>query len=158
MQTNILRTSGLLTSVILLACALALPLSAKDKKQVTRATKGNGHTTTVVDLATHQAKFTQWGQASHLGSWTDSGEGVMDETFSYFASGHGTIVAANGDTIDWEFTGPLSNRYTGGSGRFQGVTGGMLTATITSMAAPVFNEDGTMTLEFTYDMIGVAMY
>lgn len=157
MQKTILRTSGLLTSVILLACALALPLGAKDKQQVTRPVKGVGHATVVVDLATRQAELTQWGQVTHLGSWTDSGEGVMSDTFDYFISGHGTVVAANGDTVDWEFTGPDSNHYTSGTGRFLGVTGGA-TFTITSSTDPVFNGDGTMTLEFTYDMVGEITY
>ena len=158
MQRNILRTSGLLTSVILLACALALPLSAKDKKQVTRPVKGIGHATVVVDLATRQATITDWGQNTHLGSWTNSGEGILDPTLNYWVSGGGTIVAANGDTIDYEFSGPFSIRYTVGTGRFQGVTGGT-TFTITSTSDPVFNEDYTMmTTEFTYDMVGEITY
>ena len=157
MRKKILRTSGLLTSAILLVCALALPLTAKDKQHVTRPVKGIGHITTVVDLATREAKFTQWGQATHLGSWTDSGEGILAPDFQSLVSGHGTVVAANGDTIDWEFTGPSSNHYTAGTGRFQGVTGGA-TFTITSATDPVFNGDGTMTLEFTYDMVGEITY
>jgi hypothetical protein len=157
MQRNILRTSGLLTSVILLASALALPLSAKDKRQVTRPVKGIGHARVVVDLTTHVAKFNQWGAGQYFGSWTDSGEGLLDETYSYFVSGGGTIVAANGDTVKWEFASPNSTHYIKGTGRFQGVTGGM-TFTVTSATQPVFNGDGTMTTEFTYDMVGEITY
>lgn len=157
MQKNILRTSGLLTSAILLACALALPLSAKDKQPVTRPVKGIGHATVIVDLATRQAQLTQRGQVTHLGLWTDSGEGVMAPDFQSFVSGHGTVVAANGDTVNWEFGGPNSTRYTSGTGRFQGVAGGA-TFTITSATEPVLNGDGTMTLEFTYDMVGEITY
>lgn len=141
----------------LAVCALALAALGSAKNPVTRPTKGTGHATVVVDLGTLECQFTQWGQGTHLGCWTDSGKGVMANDFTYFVSGHGTIVAANGDTIDWEFTGPNSNRYTGGSGRFQGVTGGV-TFTITSATDPVFNGDGTMTLEFTYDMVGEVTY
>ncbi len=158
MQQTILRTSGLLTSVILLACALALPLNAKDKKQVTRPVKGIGHATVVVDLATREATISDWGQATHSGSWINCGEGLLDETFTYWVSGGGTIVAANGDTSDYQFTGPFSIGYTGGTGRFQGVTGGM-TFTITSASDPVFNEDYTMmTTQFTYEMDGEITY
>ncbi len=158
MHKTILRTSGLLSGVILLACALALPLSAKDKKQVTRPVKGIGHATVVVDLATREATIVDWGQATHTGRYTADGEGFVDETFSYWVSGHGTIVAANGDTVDWEFTGPNSHRYTGGTGRFLGVTGGV-TFTITSASDPAFNEDYTvMTTEFTYEMVGEITY
>ena len=110
-----------------------------------------------MDLATREATITDWGQATHIGNWTNSGEGILDETFQYWVSGHGTIVAANGDTADWEFTSPNSHHYTGGSGRFQGVTGG-ITFTITSATDPVFNGDGTMTTEFTYDMVGEITY
>ncbi len=158
MQRKILRTSGLLTSVILLACALALPLGAKDKQQVTRPVKGIGHATVVVDLATREATIADWGQATHTGRYTANGEGFVDETFSYWVSGGGIIVAANGDTIDYEFSGPFSIRYTVGTGRFQGVTGGT-TFTLTSTSDPVFNEDYTMmTTEFTYDMVGEITY
>jgi hypothetical protein len=138
-------------------CALALTALGSAKNPVTRPMKGNGHLTAVVDLATGEATITDWGQATHIGSWTDSGEGIMDPSFQYFVSGHGTVVAANGDTIDWEFAGPDSNRYTGGSGRFQGVRGG-ITFTITSAADPVLNEDGTMTFQSTYDMVGEITY
>ena len=142
---------------ILAICALAVTAPGSSKNPVTRPVRGLGHATVVVDLATRQAEITQWGQGTHLGSWTDSSEGVLDDTFSYFVSGHGTIVAANGDTIDWEFTGPNSNHYTGGTDRFQGVTGGM-TFTVTSATDPVFNGDGTMTTEFTYEMVGEITY
>jgi hypothetical protein len=138
-------------------CALALTALGSAKNPVTRPMKGNAHATVVVDLATGQAELTQWGQATHLGSWTDSGVGMLDPSLQYFVSGHGTTVAANGDTFDWEITSPNSNRYTGGTGRFQGVTGG-ITWTITSATQPVFNGDGTMTTEFTYDMVGEITY
>ncbi len=143
----------------LAVCALALSALASQKNPVTRPLKGIGHMTVVVGLATGKATMTDWGQASHTGRYTmNMGEGILDPTFTYFVSGHGTIVAANGDTIDWEFTGPLSTRYTGGTGRFQGVTGG-ITSTITSASEPAFNEDYTMmTTEFTYDMVGEITY
>ncbi len=41
----------------------------------------------------------------------------MAETLDSFISGGGTTVAANGDTVDWEFASPNSNRYTSGTGR-----------------------------------------
>ncbi len=139
-------------------CALALTALGSAKNPVTRPVKGIGHATVVVDLATREAEITQWGQATHMGSWTDSGEGILDSSFQYFVSGHGTIVGANGDKVDWEFASPNSNRYTGGTGRFQGVTGG-ITFTITSTTDPVFNKDGTMMMtEFTYDMVGEITY
>jgi hypothetical protein len=144
--------------VTVAVCALVLPALASLKNPITRPVKGNGHITTVVNWATGEAKFTQWGQVTHLGSWTDTGEGILSADFSYFVSGHGTTVAANGDTVDWEFTGPTSNRYTGGTGRFQGVTGGMA-FTITWASEPVYNDDFTMmTTEFTYDMVGEVTY
>ncbi len=146
------------TIAALAICALALTALGSAKNPVTRPVKGIGHATVVVDLATRQARFTQWGQATHIGRWTDTGEGILDPTFTYFISGHGTTVAANGDTVDWEFTGPISNRYTAGTGRFQGVTGGA-TFTITSATEPAFNEDYTMmTTEFTFDMVGEITY
>ena len=152
-----IKSKAMVALAILAICALAVTAPGSTKNPVTRPVKGIGHATVVVDLATRQAKFTQWGQATHIGSWTDSGEGVLAETLDYFVFGSGTIVAANGDTVDWEFTSPNSNHYTAGTGRFQGVTGGM-TFTITSATDPVFNGDGTMTTEFIYDMVGEITY
>ncbi len=146
------------TMAALAICALALAALGSVKNPVTRPQKGIGHATVVVDLATCAATMTDWGQATHVGNWTDSTEGVLDKTYQYWVSGHGTIVAANGDTIDWEFTSPNSGRYTGGTGRFQGVTGS-LTFTITSASEPAFNEDYTiMTTELTYEFVGEITY
>ncbi len=146
------------TMATLAICALALTALGSLKNPVTRPVKGIGHATVVVNLVTHEATMTDWAVGTYLGRCTDTGEGVLDENFEFWVSGGGTIRAANGDTIDWEFAGPNSNRYTGGTGRFQGVTGGM-TFTITSASDPVFNEDYTvMTTEFTYDMVGEITY
>jgi hypothetical protein len=145
------------TMAALAICALALTALGSAKNPVTRPVKGVGHMTVVADPTTGEATMTDWGQGTHFGSYTMNGEGILNPTLQYWVSGGGTIVAANGDTVDWEYTGPLSTRYTGGSGRFQGVTGG-ITATITSVSDPVFNGDGTITTEVTYDMVGEITY
>jgi hypothetical protein len=75
-----------------------------------------------------------------------------------FLSGTGLVFGANGDTLDWKI-GAIPNTvvYTGGTGHFQGVTGGF-TATITSETLLSNNSDGTVTLAITYNRSGTITY
>ena len=78
----------------------------------------------------------------------------MNFGIGVFLSGEGTIVAANGDTIDWKVSenpndGPNVVVYTDGTGRFQDVSGGFA-AEVTPVEPPIFNQDGTLTLLLTY--------
>jgi hypothetical protein len=74
-----------------------------------------------------------------------------------FLSGTGVVVAANGDTISWKIGDPNTVVYTGGTGRFEGTTGGF-PATITSVTPLSDNGDSTVTLAITYDGVGTAIY
>ncbi len=113
-----------------------------------------GNATFVVDLATGAWQMTDWGHATHLGLWTDTASGQLALTPAQ--TGHGTTVAADGSTIEWVMSG-VTTTITGGTGRFQGATGGT-TLTITSQQPPVFNRDGTMTVQLTYKAVGQITY
>ncbi len=142
------------TLLTLAVCLLALPALADSGKPVTRPMIGYGNATIVVDPLTGTWQMTDSGEATHLGLWTDTATGEM--AFTPLQSGQGTIVAANGDTIDWVMSGNTIT-YIGGTGRFLGVSGSG-TATFTSQQPPVFNNDGTMTVELTYVVVGEIAY
>ncbi len=142
------------TGLVLAVCLLGLPALAGEGEPVTRPHKVSGNATMVVNLQTWQWQMTDSGQATHIGLWTNTASGGMDATGSQY--GQGTIVAANGDTIDWVMLGDTVT-YTGGTGRFERASG-QATITITSQQPPTFNPDGTMTLQFTYTMSGEITY
>jgi len=140
-------------------CLLAQPAKASLDNPVTRPLKVlEGHLTITVDPLTGDYEFTDWGWATHTGRFTNSGSGVVNLATGEFVAGTGVVIAANGDTLAW-MIGPTPNMvsYTGGTGRFQGVTGGFL-AVITSETLLSVNSDGTLTLAITYDGTGAITY
>ena len=141
----------------LAVCALVLPALASLDNPVTRPVKIHGNMTIVLNPRTGSAQFTDWGESTHTGLYTNSGWGVMNAAGQYIA-GAGTVVAANGDTIDYVM-GPTPNMvtYIGGTGRFQGVTGGFV-ATGTSRTPFVPNPDGTVTFKSTWVGFGEITY
>ena len=120
-----------------------------------------GHLTITVDPATGAYHFTDWGWASEIGQYINTGSagpGGLDLVTGEFLSGSGDVTAANVDTLDWTVR-PTPNvvSYTGGTGRFQGVTGGFL-AVVTSQRLLSNNSDGTLTFAITYDGKGTITY
>lgn len=133
---------------------------ADSGNQVPRPVKVlEGHLTITVDMQTGEYEFTDWAWASHTGLNSNSGAGVLDLTTGVFLSGTGLIVAANGDTISWTVGGNLPNTvlYTGGTGRFEGVTGS-ISVFVASQTLLSDNGDGTMTFLMTYTGAGTIIY
>jgi hypothetical protein len=159
MNTGRLTRTTVMGLVALAVCLLARPTLASLDNPVTRPLKVlEGHLTIVVDPLTGAYEFSDWGWATHTGRFTNSGSGVVNLTTGEFISGAGVVIAANGDTLDWKIgTTPNTVVYTGGTGRFQGVTGGFL-AVITSETLLSNNADGTVTLAITYDGSGTITY
>jgi len=134
----------------LAGCLLAQPTVASLENPVTRPVKVvEGHLTITVDPPSGAYHFTDWGWATHTGLFTNSGSGVLSLAAGEFLSGTGLVVAANGDTLSWMVGDPNMVVYTGGTGQFQGVTGGFL-AVITSVTLLSINLDGTWTLAIDY--------
>jgi hypothetical protein len=145
--------------VVLVVCLLAWPAVGSLDNPVTRPFKIiEGHLTLIVDPATGDYQFTDWGWATAIGLYTNSGSGVLDLATGEFISGSGVVVAANGDTIDW-IVGTIPNTILdiSGTGRFQGVTGGF-TVNVLSETLLSVNPDGTVTLAGTYDGSGTLTY
>ena len=159
MNAGRLTRTAVIGLVAVAVCLLALPAMASLDNPVTRPLKVlEGHLTIVVDPVTGAYEFTDWGWATHTGRFTNSGSGVLNLLTGEFLSGSGRVLAANGDALDW-IIGPTPNTvtYTGGTGRFQGVTGGFL-AVITSETLLSSNPDGTLTLAITYVGSGTITY
>ena len=159
MKTLKLTRSALIASVVIAACLLVRPTTASLSNPVARPVKVlEGHLTITVDLSTGEYEFTDWACASHTGLNTNSGAGVLDLGTGLFVSGSGLIIAANGDTISWEVgTTPNAVVYTGGTGRFEGVSGG-ISVVVTSQTLLSDNGDGTVTFLMTYEGEGTIIY
>lgn len=146
---------------------LMLPAVASLKNRITRPVKVSGdmiliYTPISADtpwVGTYE--FTDSGQASHAGRYSDTATGTMNLATGEFLTGSGTIVAADGDTLTWEVTAdptdtPNQVVYTGGTGRFQGVTGGF-TAKIISVV-PLGGNVNSVTLGLSYTGSGDITY
>ncbi len=160
MNAGKLRRTAAVGLMAVALCLLARPVLADLADPVTRPLLVvEGHLTITVELATGAYTFTDWGWASEVGLFTNSGSGGPGalNAAGQFVSGSGVVIAANGDTLEW-VVGPTPNlvSYTGGTGRFQGVTGGFL-AVITSVT-PVSITATTETLVITYVGNGTITY
>jgi hypothetical protein len=145
------------TFAAIAACAVALPLSASIKNPVKRPIRLQGQCVVVVNPSSGAYEFTEVGQATHTGRYINTGTGLIDPATGLFASGSGTAVAANGDTLNWIIPCPGRGEITGGTGKFQGITGGW-DVTEGFQGPPVFNDDGTITVVMAYVAIGEATY
>lgn len=145
MQKRILRNSTLLTAAILLIGSLALPVGARDKKQVTRPLRAAGVLTihyTPISQTTAIFHNEEDGTATHTGRYHNVGDGTTDLSTSQTLTGSGTLKAANGDTIHWVFEAGSRYLIDGGTGRFENATGYFI-FTVVSQSAPVFSPDGS---------------
>ena len=158
MNANKLTRTTVISLLALAGCLLAQPAVASLKNPVTRPVKIiEGHLTITVDPLTGVYHFTDWGLATHTGLFSNTGSGILNLATGEFLSGTGLVVAANGDTLSWMVGDPNMVVYTGGTGRFQGVTGGFL-AVITSVTLLSVNGDGTLTLAIDYVGNGTITY
>jgi hypothetical protein len=123
-------------------------------KQVVRPLKMQATSQAVVSLVDGSLEAKAWGVATHLGRYTVEGAG-------YFIDGklidEGVIVAANGDKIFYTHdSGTVT--LTGGTGRFEGASGGF-TAAPEMVGEPIVDLDaGTMTMNFVWKATGTIKY
>jgi hypothetical protein len=159
MNTGTFTRTTLIATIMLAACLPIQPAAASLNNPVTRPVKViEGHLTIVIDPLTGQYQFTDLAWASHVGLAPNSGAGVLNLSTGQFISGSGTIIAANGDTLTWIVgTTPNTVVYTGGTGRFEGATGG-LSVVVTSQTLLSVNPDGTLTFLMTYEGEGTITY
>ena len=136
-------TAGVLIP-LLLACLAAVfisapnPASARDQVPFSGTLSGYVETSEFLDPCTIHAHAVLFGNATHLGAFTGTGEFYQDvcnpPNITYFGSVH--LFAANGDELANTFEGYLTptgtpgvfdnhenTDVTGGTGRFTGATG-----------------------------------
>ena len=162
-KLNGLKLTGTSKSAMISAAALllAIPGFGQPGNAVPRPLKVlEAHLTITVDEDGNY-EFTDEGLASHTGRFSNTGSGVVNLATGEFLSGTGTVIAANGDTLNWT-VGTVDGTpnmvvYTGGTGRFEGLRGGF-PAIITSVTPLSNNPDGTVTLAITYVGEGTIIY
>ena len=159
MKTGILTRTALIATIMMAAWLPIQPAMASLDNPVTRPVKVvGGNLTITVDPLTGDYEFTDYGYATHVGLVTNSGAGVLNLATGQFLAGTGVIVTANGDLITWAVgTGPNTVDYTGGTGRFEGCSGG-IAITLTSQTLLSVNADGTVTFLMTYVADGIITY
>jgi hypothetical protein len=109
------------TTAALAVCAFATAATASVKNPVTRPYKFSGYGVLVIHLSTElwYTEISGWGEGTHIGLFTNTGSG---DYIGHKSSG--TVIAANGDQINWKIDGGGYATFTGGTGRFEGVSGG----------------------------------
>jgi hypothetical protein len=100
---------------VLTMCVLLPVITAVAKDVVSRPFHIQGHFQQVINLSSGMGTTEAEGTATHLGWSTVQGLGYQGD-FS------GTIVAANGDEISFDFSNNVIS-FTGGTGRFKSVSG-----------------------------------
>ena len=142
----------------LAVCLLAKPATASLDHPATRPFMiVEGHVTIVVDPVTGAYDFTDWGWATDIGHYSNSGSGLLDLATGEFLTGSGVVIAANGDTIDWVVGAPNTVVDISGTGRFMGISGGFVVH-VNSETLLSSNPGGTVTLAITYDGNGTLTY
>ena len=110
MNRKSLKKRGIIGITVLVAFVLLLPVMVNAKNPVRpHHVSAEGY----VDLTTGNAYDT--GVGTHFGRFSNDW---------YYYEGYGTITAANGDSIFWEYIVPgVSASISGGTGRFKNASG-----------------------------------
>jgi hypothetical protein len=125
-------------------------------QQVERPLTMQDHSQAVVSLVDGSLHAEASGVATHLGRHTIEGSGFMNlQTGEIWDSG--VITAANGDQIFYQH-GAGTVTFTGGTGRFEGVSGGFTIVTETVGDPVVDPVAGTMTMNFLWTATGTINY
>lgn len=138
----------------LAVCALALPMIGSLKNPVERPFKIAGHVSTVMQydgsFAFDASSGSSVGEATHTGPFTASGSGNAFTGVWIL-----TATADNGDQLSGYHvpgSSPDAFRFTSGTGRFAGVSGGF--TYVTSVPSIIPNPDGSATLIISYSYAG----
>ena len=132
------------------ACILGLSALGSLKNPVTRPLKVRGHGMFVADLITGRMEAHTVSQSTLSGLSTTDSVGEMDPTSGTPIWSQGTVTAANGDQMFYEMTDPVTCVFTGGTGRFEGVTGSAIQG-VSDVVVKVEGPVMTMTFNFTLD-------
>jgi hypothetical protein len=153
-----LRILGSTALAVLTLCTLALTTLAGDRNPAARPFKVKGDFVFIVSqepTTLGEAVGISEGQATHVGKFVAHTTGSFDFATGDFV-GEGVLTAANGDLIYFKMRSLGWVEFTGGTGRFENVTGGH---TIEPTAPPEQrNVDGQWTVIFSYTGEGTITY
>ncbi len=142
-----------LATLTLSAVALGLP-----DHRVTRPVHVYADAVWVINMETGAGETVQTGVASLLGRCVNTGSGVWDLRTFTILSGHGVLVTANRDEIEWEIGGEWQVTVTSGTGRFEGITGGLNTTWQSDPVIVIDPNTNTMTVSLSYTADGLLTY
>ena len=107
------------------ACILLAATAGDPGRPVTRPYWFHGHSTFVINLETSEVTYSGIGEAAHVGRAGNVASGYIDAANVLHLVG--TVTGASGENIFWtvdDVQGPNTLLVlTGGTGRFEGVTG-----------------------------------
>ena len=145
---------------ILAALTMTVPGLGNPRHPVERSVKGYAIAHWEISLADGSCTTTQVGITTHLGACTLEGTGLFDFGIGFPISASGTGTVPNGDQVFWEAPPPaMQVIFTGGTGRFQGITGVIDITEIVS--GPFYDVDeaaGIMTMDVVYTCAGTVTY
>jgi len=141
-------------------CAFWQTTSMIADNQVQRPERIKGTGTVTVNLSncsiyeycpsTHYS----WGESTHAGRYTNEASGSF-RIIDFSAFSDGVFTAANGDQIYWEENGTAEVILTGGTGRFEGVSGGFAFTEIEILETSGYP---ILTVRFTFRGEGTITY
>jgi hypothetical protein len=146
--------------------ALLLPMTGSAREQVERPFKLHAEHTRILNFADWTwTTGEESGVATHLGSFTSSGEGTFSGDFVggtfrlELFTGSGYYAVANGEKLFWDVRVEGTNRpiltFTGGTGRFEGARGSV-TLTITTQTKTL--DWPLLTITESFSGIGTITY
>jgi len=138
------------TLITLGACILGLSALGSLKNPVTRPLKAHGRGTLVADLRDGSLEAHTVSQSTLSGLTATESVGAMDLATWTPIWSEGIATAANGDQMFYEMTDPVTCAFTGGTGRFEGVTGSAIQG-VSDVVVKVEGPVMTMTFNFTLD-------
>jgi hypothetical protein len=144
-----MKTSTVYRAIATLAvCAIGLAALASPKNPVERPIKVRGQNTVTINLLNGTWEFVGTALVSHAGLCTSYASGYLDADGNLV--GGGVAIAANGDETFFEMPGSIWYvQNTGGTGRFENITGGWNPVSRTVLDEH-WNADGTISMTYSY--------
>ncbi len=138
-------------------CALVLAALGIAQQSVKRPLTIDGHMTVTVNLTTGRGVSMDWGEATHLGRYDSQGTIELNLETGEAINWTGVVVAADGDKLFWVLQPGDKIEFTGGTGRFENVTG-QAQVIQPSDNSVTFPDENTMVETFTYKAVGTITY
>jgi hypothetical protein len=144
------------------ACLVGLSVLGSTKNPVTRPHKGVGHFHTVINVGnpygTGDFSFEARGvgQGTHTGEFHSYLKGYMAPAPN--PRSEGTVTAANGDQLFIKGEPDGSTSTTGGTGRFEGATGNVISTTVGDPVISYDADTGLLTWDGIQTLEGTITY